>query len=70
MSNVVNNTILFNDTTEHQVIFFNIFNYILDKLNIIRYDKTGSNLPGYSEWTVSLIIEYDDIKNNEHTLKF
>ena len=48
-SNVVNNTIFFNNTTDHQVIFFNNSNFILDQLNIVLYDRTGANLQGYSE---------------------
>ena len=43
LSNVVNIKKKFNDTTEHQVIYFNNSNCILDKLNIILYDRTGAN---------------------------
>ena len=35
LSNVVNNTIYFNDTTDHKLIYFNNSQLILDKLNIV-----------------------------------
>ena len=37
LGNAVNNTILFNETTEHQFIYFNSSNHILDKLNTLLF---------------------------------
>ena len=70
LNNAVKNTIFFNNTTYHQVIYFNNSNYILDKLHIVLYDRTGANLLGYSEWTVSFIVEYDDIIKMKKNIKF
>ena len=57
LSNFVNNTIFVNDTTDHQVKYFINSNYILDKLNIVLFDRTGANLLSYSVWTASFIID-------------
>ena len=71
LNNIVNNTIYFNDTDEHQSIYFNKTNFVLDKLNINVYDRTGTNLTGFYNWCMTLLIEYDDINNNEqHFLNF
>ena len=60
LNSIVNNTIYFNDTNEHQKIFFNESSYVLDKLNIIIYDRTGCVLTGFYDWTMTLLIEYDE----------
>ena len=59
--NTLTNGILFlNDAAEHQKIFFNDNAFVLDRLNIVVYDRLG-----YHNWTMTLLIDYYDIKEQE-----
>ena len=60
LNNIINNTIYFNDSTDHQKIIFNDSSFILDKLNIVIYGRVGESLTGYYDWTSTLIIEYSE----------
>ena len=61
LNNTINNIIYFNDTAEHQTIYFNDNNsFILDKLDIKIYDRYGYSLFGYYDYTLTLLIEYED----------
>ena len=55
---VINSTIYFTDTTDHQKRYFNDLSYIFDKLNIVMYDRVGASKTGYYDWTSTFIIEY------------
>ena len=63
LNNIVNSIAYYNDTTEHQSIYFNSNNFVLDKLNIVILDRTGRTITGYFPWTMSLLIEYDNNNN-------
>ena len=61
LNNTINNIIYFNDTAEHQTIFFSDNNsFILDKLDIKIFDRYGYSLFGYYDYTLTLLIEYED----------
>jgi len=60
LNNLVNGVAYFNDMEEHQTVFFNKSNYALDKLNIVVYDRLGTVIIGYNNWTCTLLIEYED----------
>ena len=60
LNNVVNNIVYYNETAEHQTVYFNDNSYKLDKLNIMIYDRIGAQLTGFNNWTLTLLIEYDD----------
>ena len=66
LCNIVNNTIYFNYTDEHQSRNLNITNFVLDKLNINVYDRIGVILTGFYYWTMTLLLEYE----NETTQEF
>ena len=59
-SNFNNNTLHYNDAYENQTIYFNDSNFVLDKLNVVIYDRFGGPLIGYNNWSFTLIIDYDD----------
>ena len=64
--NTLTNGILFlNDAAEHQKIFFNDNAFVLDRLNIVVYDRLGYPLTGYHNWTMTLLIDYYDTKEQE-----
>ena len=58
-------TLIFNDSAEHQKIFFNDNAFVLDRLNIVVYDRLGFPLTGYHNWTMTLLIDYYNIKEQE-----
>ena len=60
ITNKTNDIIYYNDSTEHQSISLNNSNFTLDKLNILVLDRLGCQLTGYQNFTMSLIIEYDE----------
>ena len=60
IDNLVNGTLFYNDAAEHQSVSFNNSTFLLDKLNIVLYDRLGFQLCGYMNWTMTLLIEYDD----------
>ena len=64
LNNISNNTIYFNDTSQLQTIYFNNNSFVLDRLDIKIYDRYGNILYGYYDYTMALIIEYDDNVNN------
>ena len=45
--------------------FFNNSNFTLDKINIVVYDRYGTQLIGYNNWSLTLLIEYEDDNNNQ-----
>ena len=59
-SNITNNILHYNDAYENQTIYFNESNFVLDKLNVVVYDRYGGQLIGYNNWSFTLIIDYDD----------
>ena len=63
--NIINNTLYYSDSTEHQSITLNDINFTLDKLNILVLDRLGCQLTGFYNFTMSLIIEYDDQQKTE-----
>ena len=66
INNTANNSTLFyNDSVEHQSIDFNQTPFILDKINIVKADRLNTPLTGYFNWTFSVIIEYDNNKDNQ-----
>ena len=64
LSNVNNNIIYFNDTSQLQTIYFNNNSFVLDRIDVKIYDRYGNLLYGYYDYTMGLIIEYDDNVNN------
>ncbi len=64
LSNVNNNIIYFNDTSQLQTIYFNNNSFVLDRIDVKIYDRYGNVLYGYYDYTMGLIIEYDDDVNN------
>lgn len=64
LNNFTNNIIYFNDTSQLQTIYFNNNSFVLDRLDIKIYDRYGNLLYGYYDYTMGLIIEYDDNVNN------
>lgn len=65
LNNFTNNIIYFNDTSQLQTIYFNNNSFVLDRLDIKIYDRYGNLLYGYYDYTMGLIIEYDDNVNNK-----
>ena len=65
LNNIVNGTVYFNDTLDHQTLFFNNTNFVLNKFDIVVVDRLGGELTGYYNWTFSLIIDYAENNNNE-----
>jgi len=64
INNIVNGTLYYNDTKEHQTIhLYNNDSFLLDKIDIKIYDRLGISLIGYQNWTATLLIEYDDDVN-------
>ena len=63
--NITNNTLYYSDSTENQSITLNDINFTLDKLNILVLDRLGCQLTGFYNFTMSLIIEYDDQQKTE-----
>ena len=63
--NITNNTLYYNDSTEHQSILLNDSNFTLDKLNILVLDRLECQLTGYYNFTMSLIIEYENSTQQE-----
>ena len=68
VNNISNGTVFFNDTTEHQKIYFNNTNFVLNKLDVIVVDRLGFNLYGFNHWTFSLIIDYAEKNNSQHNI--
>ena len=64
LNNVINGTVYFSDASEHQTIYFNNTNFVLNKLDVVVVDRLGFNLSGFNHWTFSLIIDYAEINNN------
>ena len=65
LNNIVNGTVYFNDTLDHQTLFFNNTNFVLNKFDIVVVDRLGGELTGYYNWTFSLIIDYAENNNNQ-----
>jgi hypothetical protein len=63
LNNIVNNTAYYNDTAEHQSIYFNESTFILSNLNIVLFDRLGTPICGYQNWSFTLLIENDDDVN-------
>ena len=63
-----NSTLFYSDSEEHQSITFNSTSFILDKINVVVVDRLNTQLTGYFNWTMSLIIEHDD--NTQQFLNF
>ena len=64
LNDIVNGTAYYNDSKEHQAIYFNSNNsFVMDKLNIVIRDRLGKTLTGYFNWTMTLQIEYDNNNN-------
>jgi hypothetical protein len=55
-------------TKEHQAIYFNSNKFVLDKLNVVILDRLGKSVTGYFQWTMTLLIEYDN--NNNGTQEY
>jgi len=72
LSNIYNSILTINDYVEHQTLYFNNTPFILDKLNVLVVDRLGFPIIGYNNWTMSLIIEYDEHKENhqKETIQF
>jgi hypothetical protein len=68
--NIINNTLYYSDSTEHQSIILNDSNFTLDKLNILVLDRLGRQLTGFYNFTMSLIIEYENETTQEEFLNF
>jgi len=60
LTTLTNGNLLFNDSKEHQKIFFYKNTFVLDRLNIVVYDRLGYPLAGYCNWTMTLLIEYEE----------
>ena len=61
LNDIVNGTAYYNDSKEHQAIYFNSnSSFVMDKLNIVIRDRMGKTLTGYFNWTMTLQIEYDN----------
>ena len=65
LNNIVNGTVYFNDTLDHQTVYFNKSNFVLNKFDIVVVDRLGAKLTGYYNWTFSLIIDCAKNNNNE-----
>ena len=63
LNNITNATCYYNDTAQHQTIYFNESTFTLNNLNVVLIDRFGVNLVGYQDWSFTLIIEYDDNVN-------
>ena len=64
LNNIVNGTVYFNDTLDHQTLFFNNTNFVLNKFDVVVVDRLGGELTGYYNWTFSFIIDYSENDNN------
>ena len=62
---ISNNILYYKDNYENQAIYFNNSNFTLDKINIVVYDRYGTQLIGYNNWSLTLLIEYEDDNNNQ-----
>ena len=66
LSNIITNgTLYFNDSAEHQTIYFYDNSFVLDRLNIVVYDRLGFPLTGYMNWTMTLLLDYHNPKEQE-----
>ena len=70
LNSINNNTIYFNDTTEHQKLIFHDLSFILDKLNIVMYGRIAESLTGYYDWTSTFILEYSEKKAGNFQMKY
>jgi len=70
LSNIYNSILTINDYDEHQTLYFNNTPFILDKINVLVVDRLGTPTIGYFNWTMSLIIEYDDKIEQHNDIKF
>ena len=61
---LLNGTVYFNDTLDHQTLFFNNTNFVLNKFDIVVVDRLGALLVGHHNWTFSLILDYKTENNN------
>jgi hypothetical protein len=59
-------TLIFNDSAEHQKIYFYDNSFVLDRLNIVVYDRLGFPLTGYHNWTMTLLVDYNNPKEQEY----
>ena len=59
----------YEETNEQQQITITSNSFILDKLNIIVYDKFGYAITGYLDWSFSMFIEYDDNNTKQEYLQ-
>jgi hypothetical protein len=59
----------YEETNEQQQITISTSSFILDKLNIIVYDKFGYAITGYLDWSFSMFIEYDDNNTKQEYLQ-
>ena len=57
-------TLFYTDTYELQSINFYSDSSPLDKLDIKIVDRYGYDLPGYLNWTCTLLIDYNTENNN------
>ena len=56
----------YNDTGNHQTIYFNESTFTLSNLNVVLIDRFGVNLVGYQDWSFTLVIDYDnDVNKNQ-----
>jgi len=55
----------YEDNNEQQQITVSSNTFILDKLNIIIYDKFGYALQGYLDWSFSILIEYEEFQEQQ-----
>ena len=67
LNNILNGTVYFNDALDHQTIFFNDTNFVLNKFDIVVVDRLGKLLIGYHNWCFSLILDYNTENNNDQT---
>ena len=70
LSNIYNSILTINDYDEHQTLYFNNTPFILDKINVLVVDRLGFPTIGYNNWTMSLIIEFDDQIEQHNDIKF
>ena len=50
----------YEENNEQQLITVNNKSFLLDKLNIIIYDKFGYAITGYLDWSFSIFVEYEE----------
>jgi hypothetical protein len=55
----------YEDNKEQQLITINNKGFVLDKLNIMIYDKFGYPVIGYLDWSFSIFIEYDETSQQQ-----